>query len=538
MSQPSPIGSVEFIVKFDTMQGGFVDALKKALKDVDLGGVSVDPKLTSKIDEILFNLRNRLRGIWTGDRLQFLETAKPELEHIRSKQVMEQVGTMARNKNIVEQLSGESEKAWIQRSEETARDMLDNWALMVEKAVKNQDYFEKNKRRLITYQGAMESGLGLGNWERLSRDMFKQILKEFKMEKAFKKMAEEVGFGIITQKAMAPVPITIDERGKGKDEKFIEDFGQLTDALAKKGVDPLELQKAMDISPTNFKDLTLEFRTAVEGLLEDYIIPEASKIPNVILHIWREFLGESAEDFPIRGGIRPDLEFIIQNTKESVEAARRVFEKGGMPEQKIEEIFDEAREAFGLEEGEEFGTKVEGVEVEVTLVEDPEVVDARETIKKLDIMRSKIAGLSEGDIEKIEKEQEDLKIIIETFEETQEISEENEMIQQFKVFTADFKNFASEAVEKDIGARYSAGARIFDVQALPHLIKIAQELFMGEEELPETVRIQKEETIKKMLSQIISLVGGIPDDISEQWATFIKAAEDAGIPLDKIFKGK
>ena len=77
MSQPaSPIGSVEFIVKFDSMQGAFVDALKEAMKDVEID-TGADPQLTSKIDEILDNLRNRLRGIWTGDRLQFLETAKP-----------------------------------------------------------------------------------------------------------------------------------------------------------------------------------------------------------------------------------------------------------------------------------------------------------------------------------------------------------------------------------------------------------------------------------------------------------------------------
>ena len=82
MSQPaSPIGSVEFIVKFDSMQSSFVDALKEAMKDVEIE-TGADPQLTSKIDEILDNLRNRLRGIWTGDRLQFLETAKPELKHI------------------------------------------------------------------------------------------------------------------------------------------------------------------------------------------------------------------------------------------------------------------------------------------------------------------------------------------------------------------------------------------------------------------------------------------------------------------------
>ena len=543
MSQPaSPIGSVEFIVKFDSMQGSFVDALKEAMKDVEIE-TGADPQLTSKIDEILDNLRNRLRGIWTGDRLQFLETAKPELKNIKAPETVTQVGLMGRNKELVERLDEESEEDWIKRSENMARDMLDNWALMVEKAIKDPDYWEQNKRRLVTYQGAMQSGLGLGNWERLSRDMFKQILKEFSMEEAFKKMAEKEGFALIIQKAMSKVPVTIDETQGEGEKKLIEDYTDLSNILAKKGIDPDEFQKAMSISPSKFKTLSADFRLAVNDILKDYIIPEATKIPNVILHIWRDFLEKTKEEFPIKGagGIRPDLSFIVKNTKESAERARKTLEVAGVNEEKITEMLDKAKKAFGLEPEEEFGTKSEGMEVEIKIQETEleknaeAKAEAALLLDKLKLLRSGIEGMTPEEVVDLEKEEAKLKEFMkEITQQRREILESTK--QDFFVFVADFKNFAFEAIKKDIGVRYPKGTMIFDVQTIPNVIKLSKELFMEEEELTETIKEKKREVIKDMLEQIIKLLGGGTSELLEQWTAALRAAEEAGVDISKILK--
>ena len=157
MSQPaSPIGSVEFIVKFDSMQKGFVDALKEAMKDVEIE-TGADPQLTSKIDEILDSLRNRLRGIWTGDRAQFLETARAEVAQLEKTETKEGLASAFRSKQVIRQDPEETSKEWIERSERITKDMIENWQLMIEQAVVDESFWIKMRKKLITCQGGFES---------------------------------------------------------------------------------------------------------------------------------------------------------------------------------------------------------------------------------------------------------------------------------------------------------------------------------------------------------------------------------------------
>ena len=73
----TPIGSIEFLVKFDTMADSFKDALKDALKSTDLDLDSSDiTDIKNSVEWIRWNVATRLRTPFTGDYAQAAVAAR------------------------------------------------------------------------------------------------------------------------------------------------------------------------------------------------------------------------------------------------------------------------------------------------------------------------------------------------------------------------------------------------------------------------------------------------------------------------------
>jgi len=501
MSQPaSPVGSVEFIVKFDSMQSGFVDALKEAMKDVEIE-TGADPQLTNKIDEILDNLRNRLRGIWTGNRQQFLATAVAD---IRNNQDIETIKNVARDviigQGILKKEEEQTPEEFQAKAEDLGKKYLQNWSLMIQKAIEDKAYWEKMKDFIITHQARIHAGLNLGRWPSQARKAFKQIIKEFSIEEKFKEKAKEEKFPIITQKGMAPTPLEIDiTEGEGPKKK-ITDWLELADAMSKRGVSKEEMDKAMSLVPG--PGLRGNIMIAAQDLLKDYIIAKESDLPNIFHQTWRKMQEVKAlGDYPIVGGTRPDISFSLENTLESLEKFRKVYESAGFAEKEIKEMIDEAREAFGLKTGQPFGTKVEGMAIEVEVSElstakkEEEKAKADIILEKLKKLKEKklIAGLSPEGKKQLEEEEADwIK-----FKEDIRVGVKETVHQSFKMFVRDFKADPSYAELRGLLAKSPEGMKAITPATSPNLIDVASDLRNVKELL---ITAQESSKIEKILN--------------------------------------
>ncbi|MBD3352112.1 MAG: hypothetical protein GF364_11550, partial [Candidatus Lokiarchaeota archaeon] len=142
MSQASPIGSVEFIIKFDSMQDSFAKVLRDALKETGRGrgageGGSGGSRLESKVDELVFNVRSRLRQPFSGEWSNFLLNAEPHQRWAQKKEtrkklrewfLSEDVG-----KNMLSRGKDESTEKYKKRLNETVDSILDGYISELQK---------------------------------------------------------------------------------------------------------------------------------------------------------------------------------------------------------------------------------------------------------------------------------------------------------------------------------------------------------------------------------------------------------------------
>jgi len=456
MSQPaSPIGSVEFIVKFDSMQSGFVNALKEAMKDLDLDA-GADPQLTSKIDEILNNLRNRLRSMWTGNRKQFLTSAVADIEHNQDLQTIKSVAKdIIIGKKVIKEEDYKTPEEFQAKAESMAAKYLDNWSLMIQKAINDKAYWEKNKSFLITHQARIQAGLNLGRWPSGTLDAFRQIIREFSLEAKYKKIAKEEKFEISTQKHMAAIPFEIDiTEGEGPKKKIV-DFETLSDALSRRDIKKEELDKAMALKPGKGLEEYSRIKEVTEDMLKDYIIVKGSHLPNIFANTWKKMKEFKGKEWPMKGTYIPDYTYQLKNTQESIDKFLKVAEKAGSSKKEVDEIIAEVRQAFGLKKGEAFGTKVEGMEVEIKYeaLGKEETQKLSEELEKLRLLKG-ISGTTFKQAHKLEREELDLMEKIKGLKVTIESAH-----QAFKTIIGDFKIIPDESTIKGL-RKYGKHVRV------------------------------------------------------------------------------
>jgi len=339
MSQPaSPIGSVEFIVKFDTMQGSFVDAMKEAFKDADID-FEADTKLTSKVDEILHNIRYRLRTPFSGSYEQFLATAIPEIEFARTEKAITDFASALRSKQMVIKIPEESTEDYIGRSKESAEVIFDHWIKMMEKSLKDESFYRKNENKLINLQGALGQAM-TGSWEYMVRTFVNQVLTETEVEASIRARMGEYGLEPIGQKRLwsrveekvqkvgATVPIT-------RERDFMK-------ALSETELTSQQIKEIIEWDPQEWKQIPPDVKTELNKILNKYYIEAwETQIPNAILRVWQEEVGASGSftgELKIAeyGGKLHDVLNII--TENQVENLTKFLEEFDVGEEEIAKI--------------------------------------------------------------------------------------------------------------------------------------------------------------------------------------------------------
>lgn len=279
MSQPaSPIGSVEFIVKFETMGGSFVKALTEAFKeaDFDLGG-AVD---TKKLDEILFNLRTRIRQPFTGERLNFLREAVPHKTFFEDpstrKSLEEWFLTETVGKRMLPKGEGEEQDAYDERLKKTVDSFMDSAVSMIEKGVKNKDYWQKHAIDFVDISSGFTEALK-GNWNFLMRNVFRKVMKEHQLEDVLRESITAGTFeSLKTLTGQKRRSVITEAAGTG--ETPLEGFENTIPALINK----VGLENFLKrVQGVELDDMD-EYQTNIDEFLGEFTVAALTKLPNII----------------------------------------------------------------------------------------------------------------------------------------------------------------------------------------------------------------------------------------------------------------
>ena len=335
MSQPaSPIGSVEFIVKFESLQGSFTTALTNALDDVDFDFGSGDD--TKKIDEILHNIRYRLRTPFSGDFEQFRTAAIPEIEYARTDKAVNDFASALRSKDMVIKKPEESDQEYQDRSKEAAEVIYDHWIEMIEESLKDENYFRKHQNKLVNLQGAIQQAMS-GSWEYMVRAFVDQVLTETEVEEAMRKKLEEYGLTAIGQKRLwSMVETTVQKPGANTALETTKDF---MTALSQTNLTPEQIKEAVEWDPGQWQNMPPEMKDELNSILNEYfLVAWKTQIPNAILKLWKEqteqsdWLGDQVK-IAEHGGKIHDVLNIIQDNQ--MKMFKKFLEDYDVPEDQV-----------------------------------------------------------------------------------------------------------------------------------------------------------------------------------------------------------
>lgn len=291
MSQPaSPIGSVEFIVKFDTMQSSFVNAMKEALKGVDIE-LGTDSKLDSKVDEILQNIRYRLRTPFSGDYEQFRASGVAEIEFAKSEKAISDFASVLRSKQMVIKKPEESTEEHIKRSKEASETIFDHWIAKIEKSLTDETFFRKNKNKLINLQGAIGQAMA-GSWDYMTRVFVDQVLTEREVEASIRKRMGEYGLEPIgTKRLWSRVEQKIQKPGATTQIKTERGFMK---ALSETQLTPAQIKEVVEWDPQQVKSISPDVKKQLNRVLNKYFLNAMDvQIPNAVLKVWKEEVEKS-----------------------------------------------------------------------------------------------------------------------------------------------------------------------------------------------------------------------------------------------------
>lgn len=304
MSQPaSPIGSVEFIVKFESLQGSFVNALKEAFEEADIDFGDTDPK---KLDEILYNLRNRIRQPFTGDRLNFVMEAQQHKTLFEKQETKEQLAAWFATEEVGKRMlpPGEEEdpEDYKERVMKTSGSFLDAIVNMIETGIDDPDFWKKHAIDFVDISAGFTAALK-GNWNYLMRNVFTKVIKESELEKIGREAARAGGFKHIWtpagQKRASKLleQIGTEEVVEGGDpKKRITNFGEFMEAMMK------------TLSQERFKEEVEKAGGATPGMspeekqafLDKFYVDIGVEIPNIFAKAFGVEYGKEKGEYHLR----------------------------------------------------------------------------------------------------------------------------------------------------------------------------------------------------------------------------------------------
>lgn len=297
----SPIGTIEFLVKFDTMQDSFVDTLKNAINKSDLisegMGAGLPEDIIRDIKSIRLSIATRLRTPFTGEYEQAVAVAKPEIGWTQKKetltdlayQLMQGAGGL-----LPKQKEEEEEEKYEERARDMAKTILDEYGIKLSRLLDEKTgfaFWKKEGPGMIHLQNVISEAIK-GTWKHLIRDVGEKLFKEKdRLTELSAQMLTEAGASVFTaQKRWSMVTQQVGATGKGLDAHPMLTAKQVLEGLADVGFGAEEWKEMQGLAPKDWTKKFAEWRPKIQELLSNYIIGRGAQLPNILLWMIEEEL--------------------------------------------------------------------------------------------------------------------------------------------------------------------------------------------------------------------------------------------------------
>lgn len=339
MSETAPIGSVEFIVKFDTMQHEFNKVLRDAIKDSDID-VEFPEDIRRKIDRIIFNLEQRIRHPTTVHRKDFEIGAVQQKAYLQEEETKQSLADWFAS-DFLETKKDETLEEKRKRAEEWADMFLNRYESRIDKGIKDIDFWDKYKVQFVNWEKMFDLGLK-GSWGSFIKVMMQQIFDEKELQDAWKRVFESIEEIYIPPKERRQSKLRQTLRSGGEKEEKVSTTTGIIETLQEFiSFDLIKesLQLDPNVSKGTLEELKNKWNEGLVSYFDKYEITEGTEIPNLIGKIMGKFLDISELPYGSGEGEYKRLDFFtLLKGLEGVVKYQEMLEKIGVNKP---EIFEE-----------------------------------------------------------------------------------------------------------------------------------------------------------------------------------------------------
>jgi len=350
----TPIGSIEFLVKFDTLSDSFKDAMKDAINDSDIEFDTDDiTQIKDDISYIRWNIATRLRQPFGIDYRAARVQAVPELnftqEEDSAREFAQKLRGFGGSRPAISQGEDESDEDYEERSMLIARKVLDEYAFKLIKLLKpgGKEYWLDNQKSIRHLQNIINEAMR-GSWDFVQKDLLSKLIDERTiLTDAAVDWLESIGFEAFkSQKRWSTITREFGEGGVTP----ITSTKEIIKAFQEEGITEDILKEIEALSPKKDKGkASPELRAFAERLRENRTFGPNAQLPNILLWLMEEFeKAEEGEDFvefwgKIGRGKFPDL--MIKGFKDKLEQHMRGLEID-LTDKETAEMREKMEEAF------------------------------------------------------------------------------------------------------------------------------------------------------------------------------------------------
>lgn len=298
----TPIGSIEFLVKFDTLSNSFKDAMIGAINDSDLDfDTSKLDDIKTAVDYIEWNVRTRLRTPFSGDYGQFLAAAPGQISWLQEEETIKALTAKLLkwkgDKPLLPKREGEESEEYRARIREVAELILNRAAGEIVNAL-DEDFgrqtFMKDPQRFIHFQNLIQEAID-GKLAYLIKEVVKKEIPETEVKSVFKQYMKDMGAKMYPdEKDFWRITTQI---GLGEEGKVLgKGLGGFLDVMKELGISKEAWEAIGQLDPGKIRAAPTSLREFSESLYKEYTIPVGSIIPNIVTNLMLDIAKKGGTD--------------------------------------------------------------------------------------------------------------------------------------------------------------------------------------------------------------------------------------------------
>lgn len=345
MSQPANIGSVEFLVKFDTISTTFKKAMKEAFEKADIDGGGVSKEVEDMIKEIKSHL-DILNVNFPGGYLGDLTAAQSRLRKYQTPEYRERlIDKLFSDETALEKL-GLDAGATKEEVKERVDILLADLTNFVQDAFKTPESYFKSGAQAKSLMTSLEQAKE-GTLKHVLERIMDQARPEKKVvEATIKYLEEELGMSEDQIGKTERLYDILSKKIEGAEDVIVENHQELLDYLMEH-LTVEEMKRLFFGSPEALKGLDEDAVKALTDLTVEKGVGLPRALLKTLLYFKEELSEEDIKDYQKAfSSFKNDFKLIVT----SVEEAEKVLEVFGqhMKEEDREKLLDRIKNIIEL----------------------------------------------------------------------------------------------------------------------------------------------------------------------------------------------